>query len=520
MGHPVYILAGQSNARAMRDSIQRVLEAKHGTGGYTLVTVAEPGAPLTYKRPDADWAASDELGQTLISQTHAALAGHSDVEVAGLIWIQGEADTYAIARADIYQDALSSLIDAWREAVFAATQNSSVLSAKVSLAQLSTHASGGTGRENWSGVIAQQFAYGAGDPRVETIDPDEIAKNKGVLPSDMFFDGLHYSAGFQPGFAEALIEALNRPVTGTGIGTSGDDTLFGTPEADTLSGGRGNDTYVFNDLNDRIVEQADQGNDVVIALRDINLADVSPHVEEVVLAGNAPFSAKGNGQDNRLTGNGGDNRLDGGTGTDILLGAAGADLLVDRLGGDRLIGGAGDDTYRLYAKGSRITEESDGGHDHVIASTDFTLRFHSQYLEDLTLTGRADLNGTGNGLANRMTGNRRDNRLDGAWGDDVLKGRAGSDVLIGHRGNDTMTGGRGADVFVFRAHHGAGHDRITDFDPQRDRLDFGPDVSFDEVEISVARDGDGLILSWAFDQSVLLVGVESVNVLPEWFSVL
>ena len=56
----------------------------------------------------------------------------------------------------------------------------------------------------------------------------------------------------------------------------------------------------------------------------------------------------------------------------------------------------------------------------MIADRSFSLRYHGQTLEDLKLTGRADLEGTGNGLDNVIRGNRGDNRLDGAWGDDVL----------------------------------------------------------------------------------------------------
>ncbi|MEX0337721.1 MAG: sialate O-acetylesterase [Arenibacterium sp.] len=397
----------------MRDSIQKQLEIKHGSNGFTLVTVSAPGAPLTYKRADLDWAASGELGKTLVRETLSALGAHDDAQVAGLIWIQGEADTYAIARSDGYQKALSDLVEGWRNTVFEAVQNPSLLDANISVAQLSAYASGGIGRSNWLEVAAQQIAFGASDARVKTIRPDDIAATKGISSEEMFADGLHYSALFQPAFAEALIQALYLPVEEPDRGTDQNDVLRGTTGADVLWGENGDDTYIFNHINDRVVENADQGRDLVIALRDVNLARVSPHVEDALLAGAAPLNMKGNELGNHLTGNRGDNRIEGGAGADILLGAGGADRLIDRFGADRLVGGAGDDTYRLYASGSRITEEKNGGHDRVIASVDITLRFHSQELEDLTLLGRADLNGTGNGLSNQITGNRGANRLDG-----------------------------------------------------------------------------------------------------------
>ncbi|MBX3480889.1 MAG: M10 family metallopeptidase C-terminal domain-containing protein [Caulobacter sp.] len=73
----------------------------------------------------------------------------------------------------------------------------------------------------------------------------------------------------------------------------------------------------------------------------------------------------------------------------------------------------------------------------------------SSNLENLTLTGTADLNGTGSGDDNVITGNSGANILDGAAGDDTLIGGDGNDVLIGGDGEDALSGGAGADHFVF-----------------------------------------------------------------------
>jgi Ca2+-binding RTX toxin-like protein len=58
-------------------------------------------------------------------------------------------------------------------------------------------------------------------------------------------------------------------------------------------------------------------------------------------------------------------------------------------------------------------------------------------VENLTLTGTGDLNGTGNSLANLLTGNSGANSLSGGAGDDTLDGGAGADSLVGGTGNDT-----------------------------------------------------------------------------------
>ncbi|MDP3846981.1 MAG: hypothetical protein Q8R10_11240 [Pseudomonas sp.] len=58
---------------------------------------------------------------------------------------------------------------------------------------------------------------------------------------------------------------------------------------------------------------------------------------------------------------------------------------------------------------------------------------------NLTLTGTANINGTGN---------YRDNSITGNSGNNTLYGGAGNDTLNGGAGNDTMNGGAGNDTFV------------------------------------------------------------------------
>ena len=72
-------------------------------------------------------------------------------------------------------------------------------------------------------------------------------------------------------------------------------------------------------------------------------------------------------------------------------------------------------------------EAAGGGTDPVQTSITYTLSA-SQEIENLTLTGSAAIDGTGNGLGNVITGNSAANILAGGGGDDALNGGGGIDT--------------------------------------------------------------------------------------------
>ena len=126
---------------------------------------------------------------------------------------------------------------------------------------------------------------------------------------------------------------------------------------------------------------------------------------------------KGYAGNDLIYGNNGSDTLDGGSGNDTLNGGAGADVMY---------GGVGNDTYIVDDEDDTVIEDSpNGGRDSIQSSVSFSL---GSYLENLTLTGSEDINGTGNDLANTITGNS---------GDNILEGGAGKDKLIGGLGDDT-----------------------------------------------------------------------------------
>lgn len=155
----------------------------------------------------------------------------------------------------------------------------------------------------------------------------------------------------------------------------------------------------------------------------------------------------------RIEGFGGNDLILGLGGNDILVGGAGNDTLNGGAGRDRLIGGTGNDLY-IIDRFDTIVETAAGGVDTVRA--DFTYRL-GNYLENLVLSGTAAINGTGNGLNNRITGNSANNTLDGGAGNDTLDGGAGNDRLLGRAGNDNLQGGAGNDTLD----GGAGNDQLS-----------------------------------------------------------
>ncbi|MGH7147643.1 MAG: calcium-binding protein, partial [Nitrospiraceae bacterium] len=120
----------------------------------------------------------------------------------------------------------------------------------------------------------------------------------------------------------------------------------------------------------------------------------------------------GNGKDDHLYGGGGNDLLEGGDGQDYLQGDDGIDRLDGGDGADTMVGGTGDDFYIVDNLGDQVSAAPNQGHDRVESSVTFKFSTGDN-LEDLTLTGTNNIDGTGNELNNTLTGNAGINRLDG-----------------------------------------------------------------------------------------------------------
>ena len=105
-----------------------------------------------------------------------------------------------------------------------------------------------------------------------------------------------------------------------------------------------------------------------------------------------------------------------------------------------MIGGLGNDIYVVDSATDTITELANGGTDTIQSSVTYTIAALVN-VENLTLTGAAAINGTGNSGNNVIIGNT---------GNNILNGGAGNDILTGGTGKDTLTGELGVDRFDYR----------------------------------------------------------------------
>lgn len=223
------------------------------------------------------------------------------------------------------------------------------------------------------------------------------------------------------------------------IGGAGNDKLDGGESGDYMAGGAGNDSYWVDSVADTVVEQPNEGYDIVNASLD---GYVLPEgFEGLNLIGAAAKGGgnsgnnylRGNALNNTMYGHAGDDRLDGFDGDDLLFGDQGNDVLVGGLGADTMTGGLGHDTYYVDNTGDVVTEGSGAGADTVYSSlASYTLAANVEYLRLID----AAISGTGNSLSNRLYGNSLDNILSGLGGNDEFYGGAGADRYVGGTGND------------------------------------------------------------------------------------
>jgi serralysin len=228
------------------------------------------------------------------------------------------------------------------------------------------------------------------------------------------------------------------------FGGRGDDVLIGGTGADLLYGGLGTDTASYEDSTTGVLVSLETG-------AGYSGTAAGDHLYEIENLYGSAFN-------DTLYGDAGANRLDGAAGNDALVALDGNDALAGGAGNDIMYGGRGNDTYYVDSAGDVVDEAvfSGDGADRVISSISFSLAGAHAFgnVEHLTLSGYANIDGTGNALDNGIAGNSANN------------------IINGLAGNDVLSGGAGADVFVFNTIPNAATnvDTIRDFAPADDTI--------------------------------------------------
>jgi Ca2+-binding RTX toxin-like protein len=346
---------------------------------------------------------------------------------------------------------------------------------------------GGSGDDeytvNAAGAVINEFATGGTDTIFAFLDSYSIA-------SLLNIEDLH---GSNDTGGQTMTGNSGNNFIADGLGAiadlleggAGNDTLFCNVGSDTLVGGTGNDRYFIDTDTVTIVEQADEGIDIIAVSMATYSIENMLEIENLAARTNIGHTFTGNAKANVITG-----RL----GIDFLNGGAGNDTLNGNGNSDTLAGGSGNDIYLLRnhqpEDDIKIIENSGSGTDTVkSALANFSLRFHSNVENIEALKGLSVLNYTlrGNTLDNKITGLSANDTLSGWEGRDTLIGAGGrdqlfgginNDILIGGRGADRHSGGLGNDFFRFDSYldSRAGtleRDVITDF-AKGDRIDLQP----------------------------------------------
>ena len=278
-------------------------------------------------------------------------------------------------------------------------------------------------------------------------------------------------------------------VTGSGY----DDTIGANAQDNVLTGGDGDDRYVFANTTenlgtDTIVENDDEGSDtldfdgmaqgsdgVTIDLSvtgsravhdDLSLDLPAAELENIV----------GSDYDDSLVGNADANILEGGQGNDRLDGGDGDDTYVfygeDDLGSDEITeqSGEGSDTLDFSSFGGTVDADLADADPQTVNATYLTLKIvNSSTVENVTGSANNDT----------ISGTSGANWLAGGGGADSILGLDGDDTLEGDTGDDELAGGDGNDTYYFAGSSDLGIDTLTELtDEGSDTLNFS---GFDEA---------------------------------------
>jgi Ca2+-binding RTX toxin-like protein len=249
---------------------------------------------------------------------------------------------------------------------------------------------------------------------------------------------------------------------------AGDDTIYGSPGADSLQGELGNDLIIAGAGDDFVTGdggndslRGEAGEDRIFGGAGDDTASGGDGDDTVsgdlgndnLSGGDGADVVNGHSGDDTQRGGSGADSLNGGDGNDALEGEGGADLILGGDGDDLVFGGGGDDSIfgeaghdRLFGDGGADSIRGGAGEDDI----------HGGAAADRLFGDRDDDWLFGNDGADSLYGNLGRDGLVGDRGNDLLRGDGDEDSLLGGAGNDFLLGSEGADILL----GGAGDDYL------------------------------------------------------------
>jgi Ca2+-binding RTX toxin-like protein len=205
---------------------------------------------------------------------------------------------------------------------------------------------GGTGNDAFVVDNAGDLVFEASGGGVDRV----FASTSYTLQAGQEIEGLQLLAAT----GSANLNLTGNAISQSLVGNNGANVINGGVGRDAMTGRGGDDTYIVDNLGDRVTEAAGGGRDTVLATASYALGE-GQEIEALQLrasTGSARFNLSGNAFGQSLVGNNGANVLDGRGGGDVLTGRGGADSFAfsTALGAgnvDRIVDFAAEDTMRL-----------------------------------------------------------------------------------------------------------------------------------------------------------------------------
>ncbi len=303
---------------------------------------------------------------------------------------------------------------------------------------------------NWVEVDVTLLHTYIGDLQIDLISPtgtDSLLMDRPGAGTNTH-DNLNFTFSTTHDWGESPVGTWTLIVEDAGTGGTGSMVSFALRIYGDKQGG--GDTYYYTDdfatlSGDRGTISDGAGNDTINAaavtsgmVLDLHSGAVSTIAGRAVTisATTVIENAYGGDGNDTIVGNDAGDHLHGGHGNDAITGGSGDDVIDGGAGADRMAGGAGNDTYLVDNPGDVVIEHSGDGIDTVVTGFDHVL---ADNVENVTLTGTADISATGNGLDNVIVSNS---------GVDILAGGDGNDTYYVHNALDHVieTAGGGNDI--------------------------------------------------------------------------